>query len=215
MDKLKIGITLRVENILPYNEKRDAISHDWINLFQKNFLEPVLIPNCINNIRDYISSLNLNAIILSGGDNPGDDLNRDNTEINIIKYAIEKKIPLLGICRGMQVLNNYFGGKVEKNQNNDHVGKRHLINFTNKKFIDELEQNEIEVNSFHNNVIYKKNLASSLKIFATSFDNTIEGFHHEKLPILGIMWHPEREKDIQISSVLLKIFYNRSFSKIY
>ena len=53
----------------------------------------------------------------------------------------------------------------------------------------------IKVNSFHYNIITKDAVGDNLIPFAFSKnDNTVEGFYHSKLPIIGVMWHPEREQ---------------------
>ena len=85
----KIGISLRVEFIEKYNEKRDAISHDWINFLQKMNCIPLLIPNNIQNLEDYITNMDLDGVILSGGDNIGDFPERDRTEDEILKFVIK------------------------------------------------------------------------------------------------------------------------------
>ena len=103
----KIGISLRVELIKKYDEKRDCISHDWINFLQKIDCMPILIPNNLHDVENYITDLNLDAIILSGGDNIGDFPERDKTENSILEFGIKNAIPILGVCRGMQIINNY------------------------------------------------------------------------------------------------------------
>ena len=51
---ISVGITMRVVNALNYNEPRDAISHDWINLFINENLKPVLIPNCGDEVEQFL-----------------------------------------------------------------------------------------------------------------------------------------------------------------
>ena len=63
---------------------------------------PILIPNNLIDIKGFLKSINLDMLIFSGGDNIGDDLERDKTEKNMIEFAIENKIPSFGVCRGMQ-----------------------------------------------------------------------------------------------------------------
>ena len=109
--KEKIGISLRVVDALNYVEKRDALSHDWPKLFDELELIPIFIPNILKNIQSFLDELSLNGIVLSGGDDIGENDDRDKTENFLLKYAIDKKIPVIGICRGMQLINNYFGGK--------------------------------------------------------------------------------------------------------
>ena len=50
----KIGISLRVENIKKYEEKRDSISHDWIDFFKKLNFIPILIPNKLHDVEAFL-----------------------------------------------------------------------------------------------------------------------------------------------------------------
>ena len=206
----KIGITLRIENIEKYNEKRDAISHDWVKFLKSSNSIPILIPNNLNNVRQFLDELKLDGFILSGGDNKGDNIERDYTEKEIIEFSIEKKIPMFGVCRGMQVINDFFGGELNTVKDSSHVAKRHNILLTDTNFQKLLQSDKIEVNSFHNNIIKKESLGNNLQDFAISEkDNTVEGFFHKDLPIIGVMWHPEREKNFQND---LKLF-NKVFGE--
>ena len=209
MELKKIGITLRVETIEKYDEKRDAISQDWIKFLEElNFL-PVLIPNSLNDIQKFLETMKLDGLILSGGDNMGDDSERDKTEKLIIKFGIDNNIPILGICRGMQVINDFFGGHLIKTNSLNHVKKKHMIKIIDKKFQDILSNN-IDVNSYHQNIIKKETVGAKLEIFATvEDDETIEGFYHRDFAICGIMWHPEREISFKNGLKLLDFFYNK------
>ena len=51
-------------------------------------------------------------LILCGGADIGKNPERDQSELNWIKLALEHQMPIVGICRGMQILNSYFGGEV-------------------------------------------------------------------------------------------------------
>ena len=94
MNLKKIGISLRVETIEKYDEKRDTVSHDWINFFQKFNFIPILIPNNLEDIEGYISELKLDGIILSGGDNLGEFPERDETESKMLEIATKNSIPV-------------------------------------------------------------------------------------------------------------------------
>ena len=209
--KKRFGISLRVELIEKYNEKRDTLSQEWTNFLQKHAIIPILIPNTLDDVKSYISDLGIDGLILSGGDNIGEFPERDKTEKQILDYAIDKRFPVLGVCRGMQIINEYFAGKVFANDNNSHVGKPHQIHIMDQKFSKLLGYDNTQVNSFHNNIITKKSIGEKLQVFALSeHDNTVEGYYHSDLPIIGVMWHPERDMVSKHQTKLLEIFENKS-----
>ena len=202
-----IGISLRITNAKDYDEKRDSLSHDWPKLMEELGINIVFIPNSLKNIRSYLSELNLSGFIISGGDNIGDNVERDKTEIEMIKFAMKNKIPLFGVCRGMQIINKFFDGTISTSEKSNHVGKYHNINIINQNFFKFFKNKNTKVNSFHNNLIYNEDLGSDLIPFATiSEDGTVEGFFHKLFPIIGVMWHPERQATIE-SKTMLKHFF--------
>ena len=128
----------------------------------------------------WINEVGIEGIILSGGEDINSNIDRDKFEINLITYAKRLKLPLLGICRGMQIMSKASNVKLKKNSN--HVKTRHKIfGIINR-----------EVNSFHNYSIEK--CPQDFKITSRSDDLEIESICHIFLPWEGWMWHPEREK---------------------
>ena len=206
----RIGITLRIEHIEQYNEKRDAISHDWTKFLENFNSLPVFIPNTLSSTKQFLEEMKLDGLIMSGGDNKGDDIERDKTEQEIIELAVKHEIPLLGICRGMQVINDFFGGKLTVANDSKHVAKYHNVELVDNNYRKFFDTERIEVNSFHNNIIKNEMIGNDLQVFALSEnDETVEGFYHKNLPIIGVMWHPEREQNIKNESKLMKIFYEK------
>jgi putative glutamine amidotransferase len=208
MKKTKIGISLRIMNASNYDEHRDALSHDWVVFFEKLNFIPILIPNKITNIPEFLDEVNVDGLILSGGDNIGDFPERDYVEKSILDYGIKKKLPIFGVCRGMQIINNYFGGTVITTSDQKHVDKSHDVNIINSFKHKILESKSIKVNSFHNNIINSNVLGKDLEPFALSADDTIEGFFHKSLPIVGVMWHPERSQNEINQEILRKVFHS-------
>ena len=148
----KIGISCRITDAINYDEKRDSLSHDWIVFFNKLNFSPILIPNKIQNLDSFLNEIKINGIILSGGDNIGNFPERDSTEKKLIEYCVEKKLPVFGVCRGMQIVNDFFGGNYEVHSLQNHVNTHHDISLTDKKF-NSNNSKIVSVNSFHNNII--------------------------------------------------------------
>tara|TARA_B110001454_G_scaffold219119_1_gene250133 strand:+ start:3613 stop:4290 length:678 start_codon:yes stop_codon:yes gene_type:complete len=210
----KIGISLRVIKAENYLEKRDGLSQDWPEFFKKLNSIPIFIPNTLDNVESYLDNIGINGIILSGGDNIGDDPERDITETKLIQYGIDNNLPIFGVCRGMQMINHFFNGIIKTNSSKDHVNNPHKIKILNNIFSENLNSEMIIVNSFHNNIINDENLGEGLKVFArTFFDNSIEGIFHNKHKILGVMWHPERDQNKNDELILKHIFYDDDFWK--
>jgi len=196
-----IAVSQRVQKIDKYNEFRDQIDNRLNFFLIKAGYLPVPIPNFKNgnnsdqsSLIKWLKKIKPSGIILSGGDDIGVYKFRDKNEMRIIKWSLLKKIPVLGICRGMQMLNKYFGGTKVKIRN--HAGTRHKIKINNLKF-------SRIVNSFHNWGFYIKNISITLKIKAIAKDNTVEAFESKKFKIYGIMWHPEREKSFKKDDLIL------------
>ena len=181
-----IYVTQRIDFIHNRNEIRDIIDQNLILFLQRLGFIPVTIPNYSLNIKDSINAIFKNnpphGIVFSGGNNIGEYNNRDNLERHLIELSIKSNIPLVGICRGMQIINDYFGGKCEKIKN--HVNVSH--NVTNSDGI------KFMVNSYHDYGI--KKIPNCLIPLYHCDDGTIEGINHVEKNIYGIMWHPEREK---------------------
>ena len=188
-----IAISLRIVKAQNYDETRDALSHDWPQFLENLGIIPIYIPNNLLNVKNYLSAFEIDGLILSGGDNLGADPVRDKTETELLQYAMSKNIPTLGICRGLQLINQYFGGSITENNSDSHVGTKHHLDIVDKKLEKILNTSEINTNSFHRNTILDSDLSSELTPIAIHReDNTVEAALHNTLPILGLMWHPER-----------------------
>ena len=188
-----IAISLRIVKAQNYDEIRDALSHDWPQFLENLGIIPIYIPNNLLNVKNYLSAFEIDGLILSGGDNLGTDPVRDKTETELLQYAMSKNIPTLGICRGLQLINQYFGGSITENNSDSHVGTKHHLDIVDKKLEKILNTSEINTNSFHRNTILDSDLSSELiPIAIHREDNTVEAALHNTLPILGLMWHPER-----------------------
>lgn len=201
---MKIALTMRVINSAGNTEARDAISHDMVSMIREWGHMPILLANDSLLLDEYFNGMEINGIILTGGNSltpefsglPPADINdssslRDDFEKKLIAYAIRHNIPVLGICRGMHMINCFFGGKLVTTEPSLHVAKRHNIRILGDFWKGVLGES-LDVNSFHNYGISEKTLAGELLPVAVSAESLIEAFCHRNSPIMGIMWHPER-----------------------
>ena len=184
-----IGITSNIKEY--YSGYIDFIDHYWLDYFEKKNINYYLVPNKKRLSKKKIKEINL--LIIPGGNDVSNVLNtskiRNSIEKNLIKICFEKEIPILGICRGAQLLNKCFGGKITKIKK--HMRTRHNIFFTNREII---KKNFLNVNSFHNDGIKKNDLSKLFKVVASDKNKNIEMFISNDKKIIGTMWHPEREK---------------------
>ncbi|MDD5679947.1 MAG: gamma-glutamyl-gamma-aminobutyrate hydrolase family protein [Candidatus Omnitrophica bacterium] len=197
---LRIGITMRAVRNDAYPEERDALSRDWSVCIKKILPGAVLIPltNNPGAAVGTIKKLKINGIILSGGNDWGKAPERDKTESEIVRYCLIRKLPVLGACRGMQVLNILHGGQIERDirkaSRENHAGTYHGIYIKEGSIFQKLAKGAVErVNSFHNQGVMIGAAAAQLDVFAITKGGVIEGFCHRTKPIIGIQWHPERE----------------------
>lgn len=192
----RIGLSQRVEAVSGYGERRDCLDQKWTQLLSALGYMPVPLCNTVQNVDGYLDGLALSGAILTGGN----DLSavqgardvapeRDHFETVLISFFMARRLPLLGICRGMQMLNVYFGGRLE--HVSGHVACRHQVHIDSTPFPD--WGTISEVNSFHNIAVPRDGLGTHLVPMAVAEDGTVESLRHKELPFYGIMWHPERE----------------------
>ncbi len=191
----KIGLTQRVTMIEKYNERRDSLDQRWWQLVEALGFIPVPLANLSGvQAAQYAKALDLSAIILTGGDA---DSARDEFEFALLSWAIPQRLPIVGICRGMQVINHYLDGSLVSISG--HAAVSHRIEFYGQW----KNLRARDVNSYHNFGIYPDNLAKNLEATAMHKDGTIEAFTHTTEKISGIMWHPEREHPLIKADVTL------------
>ncbi|MBT7296752.1 C26 family cysteine hydrolase domain-containing family [Candidatus Woesearchaeota archaeon] len=205
----KIVITQRLMLNDSYYELREALDVNWALLFSElNFL-PIVLPTKYD-FEKYFESINIDGILLTGGN----DLNsinvsevskqRDVFEKKLIEYGIQNDIPIFGVCRGMQIIAEYFEADFTEVKNQVAIKHNLRINQESKYFI---KLNKIgEVNSFHNYAIH--NLSNEFLVSATNEDEMIKAIEHTKYKIFGQMWHSEREEPFrQEELMLIKDFF--------
>ncbi|RME84497.1 MAG: gamma-glutamyl-gamma-aminobutyrate hydrolase family protein [Caldilineae bacterium] len=211
MSRPRIGFTSR--------EKDAGYFHRWQRDYWFCILlaggEPVrLYPEIVPDAGAVLDKLD--GLILTGGgdvdpEHYGHALNgtvahsiypeRDRMELALVQAAIEREMPLFGICRGIQVLNVALGGTLTQHvQNhaakiNSFDGSRpHLVNVRAPSLLYEiLQTRSATVNSYHHQAVCSADLAPPLLATAIAPDGVIEAVEHVTHPwLLGVQWHPER-----------------------
>ena len=179
-----IGVTARVDINHDYGERRDALDQNWYHFLVQCGLLPIILPNSIDLLEKYVSQFQFSGFLLSGGNSPvvcnGDAPERDEVEMMLINLAIEQSIPVVGVCRGMQMIQLYFNQHLESVHG--HVNTRSDVTFGGISRT---------VNSFHH--FAAQTISPPLLADAVSSDGVIKAVKHLSNDVYGIMWHPERE----------------------
>lgn len=164
--------------------------------------------------REMLASLD--GLILTGGEDPAPHLygepplqglgeieyERDLAELAVIKLALELKKPILGICRGMQILNVALGGTLVQDipsqipgayqhaQKGSRQYGAHTVKLEPGFVANALGKTEVLVNTSHHQSV--KDPAPGFKVTGKAGDGVIEVIEHEQELLIGVQWHPER-----------------------
>ncbi|WP_017380638.1 gamma-glutamyl-gamma-aminobutyrate hydrolase family protein [Paenisporosarcina sp. TG-14] len=215
-----IGVTAHIDkgesqDIYP-NHPLLYIERHYIEALQSHNMQPILLPPILdrNEIKRYLGKLD--GLLLSGGGvlplkEPSSTLpglkgtggERYNNELTLLQEALPLKIPILGVCRGEQMINDVCGGTlkninglIEHHQEKQNIPgdiPTHEIKLeTSSQLGNILGNKTVQVNSFHRQCIDR--LGDGLKVSALSVeDNIIEAIEGEQHPwLIGLQFHPER-----------------------
>jgi len=176
------------ETINEHGYAIDVLERNYIDYFSERFII-ISVPNHLKAAKKLFNLTE--GVILTGGGDFDEQPNRNLVESELITLSIKRNIPLIGICRGMQFINRYFGGNLSLVDN--HVRVTHKLKFTGSRHDEERKK----VNSYHRFGIKKNDIANDLIIDSFSEgDEVVESFHHKKHKVIGIQWHPERDNGI-------------------
>ena len=140
-----------------------------------------------------------NKIVISPG--PGNP-NQSGNCLKIVK-SLYKKIPILGVCLGHQIIGQVFGSKIIQARKLMH-GKTSKITTKKNGILKNLPKT-FEATRYHSLIIDKKSLSNDLEITAETKDGLIMGVQHKKYDVHGVQFHPESIKT-KLGMKILKNF---------
>ncbi|WP_206812355.1 gamma-glutamyl-gamma-aminobutyrate hydrolase family protein [Paradesulfitobacterium ferrireducens] len=210
-----IGINCVFEDINDIFNDKLAIAHIYIQAIEKMGGVPLLLP--IVEKEDLIEMMidQVDGLLMSGGGNLSTEFSdpsklpglaeqspiRHRFDVRIAKLALERDMPVLGICRGHQTINEVAGGTLHHSitelTKHDHRQAipddrySHQIKLeANSRLASLLGTKEIGVNSFHRQAV--NNLAPGFRAAAWAADNILEAFESDKHTfVMGCQFHPE------------------------
>lgn len=190
-----VAISQRLIENATYPETRDCLDVRWSQLCSRHGLLPLVLPTYGDPVT-YLDTFRPGGVILTGGNDLSSVSSsplsavRDAFEHRLLDAALARSLPVLAVCRGMQLVADHFGVRVVKVA--DHpAGVRHAVTVDRATRFGELLGDVGEVNSFHDYAVMQP--PAGFAAVARSADGVIEAMEHETLPIFCQMWHPERE----------------------
>ncbi len=208
MSDMKIGI------VPQENGEYFGVHQDYMALVER-FGTPVIISPVYK--EDFWVTYQIDALLLPGGSdvNPHryghiphpyayrPNIFLEHFDEEILPLIIAEKLPIFGVCRGLQTLNVHFGGTLWQHMWR-HPYSTSKTDLVHEVFYGKGEKDKFRVNSFHHQCIWK--LGSGLKELLLSKDNVIEAICHETLPIGAVQYHPERSMDDWTLKFMTEIF---------
>lgn len=195
--------------------KRNGVNDHYIEAVIQAGAVPMILPVCENEAAVKHMIQLCDGVILSGGVDlhpsyygeevtslcEAFDVLRDCYEWHLLDGIKQTKKPVLGICRGAQILNVYFGGTLYQDLSmkkdsyvmHRQLGSRgygcHQITVAKNSFLVDIYHSGDLVNSYHHQAI--KQLAPSFKTAALSLDGVVEAFENDAEKIYAVQFHPE------------------------
>ncbi|MCL4585059.1 gamma-glutamyl-gamma-aminobutyrate hydrolase family protein [Fusobacterium nucleatum] len=196
--------------------KRAYVNKDYVDAVVRAGGVPLIIPFSTDKEVIISQAQLIDGLILSGGHDispynygqePSQKIGetfpeRDTYEMILLEESKKRNIPILGICRGFQLINVAAGGTLyqdlslipgnilKHNQVSNPTLKTHKVEIKENSFISSIFGKETMVNSFHHQVINK--VANDFIVVAKASDGVVEAIEHKTYKFLvAVQWHPE------------------------
>ncbi|MCX6369901.1 MAG: gamma-glutamyl-gamma-aminobutyrate hydrolase family protein [Solirubrobacterales bacterium] len=207
-------VSQRVELFADRDERRDALDQRWATLLESLALTALPMPNSLADPAAWLAAADPALIVLTGGndlahlvDGPDAAPERDRTEALMLEHASAEAIPLLAVCRGLQLIVDSGGGALVPVEG--HVAQDHAIT-THSAAESWPIRDGRSVNSFHNWGAEQSAVPADWELAATAPDGTVEAIVHSTLPQIALMWHPERGETDADDIALIKQLIGQS-----
>jgi N5-(cytidine 5'-diphosphoramidyl)-L-glutamine hydrolase len=204
-NELRVGLTMREVHPTGYTEPRDALARAWGAFMEAALPEAAWLP--VPNLGAgaaprFCERWGINALILTGGEDIGVAPARDATERSLWQHFLRARLPVFGVCRGLQLMWTELGGTLA--ETNGHVAVRHGVRVAHPAPSNPAGSVR-EVNSFHTLSLREADTAlrAPFTVIARADDGSLEGIRLCDAAVAGVMWHPEREAPPNLDDIAL------------
>jgi gamma-glutamyl-gamma-aminobutyrate hydrolase PuuD len=189
-----VAITQRVSVVPEYGERRDCLDQAWPRFLAACGLAPLALPNVFEVAMALYAGADVTGLVLTGGNTlaalGGDAPERDAIENALLDAAESRGLPVLAVCRGMQLIQHRCAIPLRRVEG--HVTPSQVIR---------VDGQPTEVNSYHRFAAFESR--PPLDVWAVAEDGVVKAVRHAAQPITGIMWHPERMNPFTAADVTL------------
>ena len=192
-DRCRIAIPVIEQGVFNYTKVLSALGADPVvvdEMQPADDFDGLLLPGGTDIDPMLYGQYNTDSIALNR--------NMDSLQMRMLDLFVQEQKPVLGVCRGLQLVNIYFGGSLLQNiaTARDHWGltetedQVHLSHAVKGSWLEKIYGEKFSVNSYHHQAIDL--VGDGLEVIQFAEDGVIEGICHTAMPVYAVQWHPER-----------------------